>query len=174
MPLTVAAVVVMAILAGCSTAPAPSPTRDRAAVDASAAASDPSPGPILTGSPPPLNEFEAKIIDALQTLGMEGEVGEHGFRNAVIWTPYEQSPLFVHAWPTGTDRGEFSVLSERVVEGRTVRRVEYTSGPVRDRFECGDVTYETEGATPPGFEDFDAFLAEFIAALRCDEIRNEG
>jgi hypothetical protein len=173
MPLTVAAVVVMAILAGCSTAPAPSPTRDRAAVDASAAASDPSPGPILTGSPPPLNELEARIIDALQTLGIEGVPCEHSFRNAVICTPYEQRPL-VHALPTGTDRGDFSVLSERVVESRTIRRVEYASGILRDRFECGDATYEIDQATPPGYEDFDAFLAEFIAALRCDEIRNEG
>lgn len=171
--MNVAAIVVVAILvAGCSTGPAPSAPRDRAAVDAAAAASDTSPAPVLTGSPPPLNELEAKIIDALETLGIDGELGEHGFRNALIWTPYEESPLFVHAWPTGTDRGEFSALRERVVEGRTVRRVEYASGPVRDRFECGDVTYETEGAIPPGFEDFDAFLAEFIAALRCEEIQN--
>jgi hypothetical protein len=73
----------------------------------------------------------------------------------------------VHAYPIGTDGGEFSVLSERVIAGRIVQRVEYASGPVRERFECEDVTYEAEGATPSGFASFDAFLAELIATLGC-------
>jgi hypothetical protein len=73
----------------------------------------------------------------------------------------------VHAYPTGGDRGEFSVLGERVIEGRIVQHVEYTTGPIRERFECGDVTYEAEGATPPGFASFEAFVAGLITALGC-------
>jgi hypothetical protein len=119
-------------------------------------------------APPMQNALEAVITDALAVLGLEAERAEYSPTSAFMWVPFEgDDALYVHAFPTGTDGGEFTVLDERLVAGRTVQLVEYASGPVRDRFECDDVTYEVEGATPPGFASFDAFLFEFIAILGC-------
>jgi len=129
----------------------------------------PSPAlPTAEGSPPMLNDLEAKVIDALSALGIDGLRAEYSPTSAFIWSPLDdESAVFVHAYPTGTDDGEFLVLSEHVIAGRTVQRVEYTSGPIRDRFECDDATYEAEGATPPGFTSFEAFLGELVTALGC-------
>ena len=92
----------------------------------------------------------------------------NSWNSASIWSPLDdESAVFVHAVPTGTDRSEFSVLSERVIAGRLVQHVEYASGLIRERFECDDVTYYADGATPSGFADFEAFLAELIGALGC-------
>ena len=129
----------------------------------------PEPPPAPTGpTPPPPNDLEALIVDALAVLGLEGQRAEYSPTSAFIWVPGEEgAELYVHAFMTGTDGGEFSVLSERVVAGLTVQRVEYASGPVRDRFGCGDVTYEVEGAPPPAFSSMDALLAELIPVLGC-------
>jgi len=119
-------------------------------------------------APPMQNALEAVITDALAVLGLEAQRAEYSPTSAFMWVPFEgDDALYVHAFPTGTDGGEFAVLDERLVAGRTVQRVEYASGPVRDRFECDDATYEVEGGTPPGFASFDAFLFEFIAILGC-------
>jgi hypothetical protein len=59
------------------------------------------------------------------------------------------------------------VSDERVLADITVRTVEYASGLVRERFACGDVTYEVGGSTPPGFPTLDAFLTELIPLLGC-------
>jgi len=137
------------------------------AVTAAVVCPSPAP-PTADGSPPMLNDLEAMVIDALSALGVDGLRAEYSPTSAFIWSPLDDgSAVFVHAYPTGTDRGEFSVLSERVIVGRTVQHVEYASGPVRERFECADVRYEAEGATPPGYASFDAFLSELIAALGC-------
>lgn len=130
----------------------------------------PAPPPAPTGaSPPPLNDLEALIVDALFVLGLEGQRAEYSPTSAVIWVPLEDdAALNVHAFPTGTDGGEFSVRDERLIAGSTVQRVEYASGPVRDRFECADVTYEVDGATPPTFSTFDALLTELLPILGCD------
>ncbi|MDQ3691653.1 MAG: hypothetical protein M3406_16810 [Chloroflexota bacterium] len=124
--------------------------------------------PAPSPAPPMQNALEAVIDDSLAVLGLEAERAEYSPTSAFMSVPLEEgAALYVHAFPTGTDGGEFSVLDEHLIAGRTVQRVEYASGPVRDRFECEDVTYEVEGATPPGFASLDAFLLEFIAILGC-------
>ncbi|MGH2380716.1 MAG: hypothetical protein ACRDG7_05790, partial [Candidatus Limnocylindria bacterium] len=119
-------------------------------------------------SPPMQNAFEAVVDDALAVLGIQAQRAEYSPDSAFMWAPLgNDSALFVHAFRTGTDRGDVSVTGGRVVAGTTVQRVEYASGPVRDRFACDDVTYEVEGVTPPGFASFDAFLAELMPLLGC-------
>lgn len=127
------------------------------------------PPPATDATPPPLNDLEALIVDALAVLGLEGQRAENSPpTSASLWVPLEgDDALFVHAFATGTDGGEFSVLSERGIAGLTVQRVEYASGPVRDRFGCGDATYEVDGTTPPTFSSMDALLAELIPVLGC-------
>ena len=124
-------------------------------------------------SPPMQNALEAVIDDALGALGIQAQRAEYSLNSAFMWAPFEDgSALYVHAFRTGTDGGAFAVVGERLVAGRTVQRVEYASGPVRDRFACEDVTYEIDGATPPGFASVDAFLAEFFPLLGCDGAGN--
>lgn len=124
--------------------------------------------PAPSPAPPMQNALEAAIADALAVLGLEAQRAEYSPTSAFMRVPLDgDAALYIHAFPTGTDGGEFSVRDERLVAGRTVQRVEYASGPVRDRFGCDDVTYEVEGATPPGFSSIDAFLFEFIAILGC-------
>jgi hypothetical protein len=173
--ITAALLGVLVVLASCSAGDAPSSGpadgAARASADAAAAASDPSPAPPNpVGSPPPLNRLEAKVVDALNSLGIDGQRAEYSTPGAFIWAPFDSdSAVYLHAYPTGTNRGESSVLSGRVIEGHTVQHVQYSTGPVRERFECADVTYEAEGSTPPGFDSFDAFLADLIDALECSE-----
>ena len=124
--------------------------------------------PAPSPAPPMQNALEAVITDALAVLGLEAQRAEYSPTSAFMWVLLDgDAALYVHAFPTGTDGGVYSVMDERLVAGRTVLRVEYASGPVRDRFGCDDVTFEVEGATPPGFASFDAFLFEFIAILGC-------
>lgn len=124
--------------------------------------------PAPTPAPPMQNALEAVIDDAMAVLGLEAERAAYSPTSAIMWVQLEgNAALYVHAFPIGTDGGEFSVLEERLVAGRAVQRIEYASGPVRDRFECEDVTYEVEGDTPPGFATIDAFLAEFIPLVGC-------
>lgn len=139
-----------------------------AAVTAAIACPGPPPAPTGGASPPPLNDLEAQIVDTLFVLGLEGLRAEYSPTSAFIWVPLEgDDAFFVHAFPVGTDGGEFSVLDARVIAGLTVQRVEYASGPVRDRFECADVTYEVEETTPPTFSTRDTLLAELIPVLGC-------
>lgn len=124
--------------------------------------------PTDTGATPPLNVLEAKVVSALSALGIEGQRVEHSFRGAVIWAQFDgEMALFVSAYPADTDNSEFTVLSERQIAGLTVQHVEFRGGPIRDRFACGDVTYFADGAVPPGFEEFDAFLLRLIESLDC-------
>ncbi|MBA3779205.1 MAG: hypothetical protein H0X16_07905 [Chloroflexi bacterium] len=171
----IAAVALVAVLAACSSAGPATPDRSvrasrDASADASAAAGDPSPNP-LHDTRPPLNAQESKIIDALATLGIEGKQAElNPFRHASIWAELGgEAELFIHANPVGTDNSDFSVLAERRVAEITVQRIEHSSGIVRDRFECAGATYGAEGAVPPGFKDFEAFLSRLIAALGCGD-----
>jgi len=120
-------------------------------------------------TPPPLNQLEVKVIDALGRLGITGQRAELPFENAAIWADFGTgSQLFVNATRTGTGRGEFRVVDERQLEGIRVQRVEYASGPPpRQRFECSTDTYEVSGAVPPGFPNMDQFVSRFIRALGC-------
>jgi hypothetical protein len=116
----------------------------------------------------PVRATEILVADALAVLGVEAERAEYSPDGAFMWAPLgNDSALFVHAFRTGADRGDLSLIRERIVAGITVQQVEYASGPVRDRFACEDVTYEVEGATPPGFTTIDELLAEFISVLGC-------
>lgn len=136
----------------------------------SAAVPCPVPPTAPTGAtPPPLNDLEAELVDALFVIGLEGQRAEYSpATSASIWVPLEDdAALYLHAFPTGTDSGDFSVIDERVIAGITVQRVEYASGPIRDRFECEGVMYQVDGATPPGFSTMDALLAELIDVLGC-------
>lgn len=163
------------LLVVCSASPSPAgvPTTPGASVLGTApVAGSPSPSlpsPSLGDTPPPLNRLEVKVIDTLARLGVTSQRAELPFNNAAIWAQFGTgSQLFVNAWPTGTDRGEFSVIDERQLEGTRVQRVQYAgSPPPRHRFECSGDTYEVSGAVPPGFTDMDAFVARFIRALGC-------
>lgn len=88
-----------------------------------------------------------------------------------MWSRFgDGSELFVFANPVGFDTSGASVVARREIAGVTVERVEYASGPtLRDRFQCGDLEFESEGAVPPGYDDFDSFLARFIAELDCSQ-----
>jgi hypothetical protein len=74
----------------------------------------------------------------------------------------------VDATPTASHGGEYTVVSERIINGVVVEHVDY--GTVDgESFICRDVRYEARGPTPPGFNDFDEFLAELITALGCEQ-----
>lgn len=119
-------------------------------------------------SPPMQNALEAVIDDALAVLGLEAQRAEYSLTSAFMWVPFEgDDALYVHAVPTSSDGGDFTVIDERTIAGHTVQRVEYASGLIRDRFQCGEITYGVEGATPPGFTTLDDFLAEFIGLVGC-------
>jgi hypothetical protein len=157
-------------------APAPSPSSIPATQVSSRTSTAPSPShnpEASTAGPPdtapPLNRLELKVIDALARLGIPGRRAELPFNNAAIWAEVGAgSQVFVNAAPTGTSRGEFTVIDERTLEGVRVQRVQYASGPPpRYRFECSADTYEVYGAVPPGFADMDAFVSRFIRALGC-------
>ena len=94
---------------------------------------------------------------------------EHGFgKSASIWSRIDaDSAFYVSTIPVGVDGAEVSVLFQREIAGVNVERVEYPAAGVRDRFTCGDLVFETGGDLPPGFDDFDVFLARFIAVLDC-------
>lgn len=156
-----ALLVVVAIAVGCSPAPSPS-------VAPSAGSTAPEPSS-LGDTPPPLTATESRIIESLGALGIAAMPAEHGFgKSAAIWSRIDADrALYVYANLVGTDGAEFSVIAQRDIEGVTVERVEYASGPVRDRFPCDDLVFETEGAVPPGFDDFDIFLGRFIVVLDC-------
>lgn len=110
------------------------------------------------------------IVDALAALGVDAQRVEYSFNGAFMWAEFDGgSALFVSAVPIGTDGGDFSVLNERLIRGVTVQQVRYPTGPVRDRFDCANATYEAEGATPPGFAQFDDFLLRFIEGLHCSQ-----
>lgn len=119
-------------------------------------------------SPPMQNILEATISDALAVLGVEAQRAEYSPLGAAMWAPFEgDAALFVYAHREGGDRGDPSVIDERVLAGITVRTVEHPSGLVRERVVCDDVVYDVWGSTPPGFPTFDAFLTELIPLLGC-------
>ena len=94
---------------------------------------------------------------------------EHGYgKSAAIWSRIDaDSAFYVDTNPVGIVGADVSVLLQREIAGVTVERVEYPAVGVRDRFQCGDLIVETGGDVPPGFDDFDVFLARFIAVLDC-------
>lgn len=154
--------------ASASSVPTASPT------PATTSSSPTTPTPITSPStgdtPPPPNRLDVKIIDALARLGVTGQRAQPSpGEDSNIWARLTTgSELFVSALPTGTGRGEFTVISERQLAGIRVQRVQYASSPeLRHRFACAADTFEVRGAVPPGFADMDAFVTAFIRSLGC-------
>jgi hypothetical protein len=115
--------------------------------------------------------MELKIIGALAALGVTGQRAQHPYQDsASIWANFGTgSHFFVNTAPTRNLAGErsFSVLDERQVEGIRIRYAQYDGGSTHHRFECSGITYNVNGAVPPGFSDMYAFMARFIRALGC-------
>lgn len=122
-----------------------------------------------SASPPGLNQLETRIIEALRSLNLRGEPSQLNLTSADIGVRLEDgNELFVSANPSDVDGAEYTVRRERQIEGVVVKEVELDSiDGVQNQFDCGDVTYTTQGNVPPGFNDFDAFLSSLIVALAC-------
>lgn len=122
-----------------------------------------------TTARPPLNALEQKIVGALSMLGIEGVPAELNFESAAIGAVFDDgSELYIGGFRTGTDGGDFIVRSERRIKGLVVLNVSYPStSDFRERFDCGGITYEIQGGTPPGFGDIDDFLEGMIDKLGC-------
>lgn len=125
-----------------------------------------------SGSPPPLNAIEQKIVDALASIGVRGQRAElPGPDSASMWVPLTGgSAAFVVAARLGASRSEFSVLDERRVGATVVQHIRYasdSSGRILSRFECSGYDYRIWGAVPPDFASSDAFVDRFIGALSC-------
>ena len=162
------AILIAALLNACSPSLPASPTvPGRASPVATAVLSSPPPD-ADTGSPPPLNALEAKIVDTLETLGIQAQQADHSFRGADMWAQFDGGlELFVSAYPADIGLGDFTVVGERQIAGVRVKRLDYGSGLPRSGFACDDANYLVDGAVPPGFADMDAFLTRFIDALDC-------
>jgi hypothetical protein len=118
------------------------------------------------------NELETMVIGALAELGLQGETAEHSFTggpaNIRVILSDGTDHTTVDATPTASHGGEYTVVSERIINGVVVEHVDY--GTVDgEAFTCRDVRYEARGPTPPGFTDFDQFLSELITALDCEQ-----
>jgi hypothetical protein len=125
-----------------------------------------------SGSPPPLNAIEQKIVDALASVGVRGQRAElPGPDSASMWVPLTGgSAVFVVGVRVGASRSEFSVLDERRVGATLVQHIRYpsdSSGRTLSRFECSGYDYRIWGAVPPDFASSDAFVDRFIGALSC-------
>lgn len=126
----------------------------------------PSPG---AGEVPPLNERELLVVDRLAALGIEAMRAElPAGDGASMYAEVENAPeLLVVAVRSGTDRGEFSVVGQRSVEGVVVETVAYSPNDRRERFDCAGTTFLLWGGIPLGFATFGDFVAAFIAGLAC-------
>lgn len=118
---------------------------------------------------PGLNELERKIVDALSTLDIEAAPAELSLDSAQLLATFEGSELVVSATRTAADRGQYNILDQQQIGGTEVLSVRHlTSAETRKRFRCGEHTFETYGAVPPGFDSFEAFLTRFLAVLDCN------
>jgi hypothetical protein len=132
----------------------PSPTQSRPALPTDM------PNPTQTAGPPPLNDLEVAVIDALAELGLTGMRAELPYEDAGILT--------VHALRVDRDRGEFVVTGTRQSGAIEVEAgaLSPSSGD-RRRFHCGDLRYYVGGTAPPPFADLDAFVDAFISVIDC-------
>jgi hypothetical protein len=120
------------------------------------------PSPTAGDTPLPLNLREVTVINALAALEIKGQRAQLPYEDASIWADLGGgSFLFVHAGRTGTDRGVFTVIDERQVQGIRVQRVQYGTNATH-RFECSGDTY-----TVSGFIEMYGLVARFIRALGC-------
>jgi hypothetical protein len=167
--------IVGALIAGCANTDAtaspsgtgsPSPTEPQTAVPTDM----PNPSDAVeTAGPPPLNELEVAVIDALAKLGLTGMRAELPFENAAIWVRIDNArALTISALRFDSDRGEFVVTGTRQSGGIEVEKgtLSVPSGESH-RFQCGDVRYYVGGTAPPPFADLDAFVDAFISVIDC-------
>jgi len=122
-----------------------------------------------TAGPPPLNELEVAVIDALAELGLTGMRAELPFDNAAIWVRVdERRALTVSALRIDSDRSEFVVVRTRMTGGIEVATGESSPSSGESlRFHCGDLRYYVGGTAPPPFGDLDAFVDAFISVIDC-------
>jgi hypothetical protein len=124
-----------------------------------------------SGTPPPLNARELRVINALGTLGIKGQRAQLPYQEASIWADFgtAASALLVSAFPLGVVDRNYTVIDERRLSGVAVQHVRRPSSDDRtsSRFECSGDEYWVSGAVPPGFADMDAFVERFITALAC-------
>jgi hypothetical protein len=122
-----------------------------------------------TAGPPPLNELEVAVIDALAKLGLTGMRAELPFEDAAIWVRIDDArELTINALRIDSDRGEFVVAGTRQSGSIEVEKgtLSAASGEIL-RFHCGDLRYYVGGTAPPPFEDLDAFVDAFISVIAC-------
>lgn len=125
-------------------------------------------GPTTAAGTPPLNRLEEKVIAALGTIGVPAEPAQLSPASAQIGALLpDGSELYVNAYPVEPTGQEFTVLGERQVGEVTIRTIQFPASGRRERFECQQITYETYGALPPNFADFDTFVLNLLSALEC-------
>jgi hypothetical protein len=88
------------------------------------------------------NEPETKVIGALTNLGLRAEPSEHTFpggpANIRVILPDGTDLTTVDATPSASHNREFTIVSQRVINGVVAQHVDY--GTVdRDAFTCADV-----------------------------------
>jgi hypothetical protein len=129
------------------------------------------------GSRPDLTNDEAALTAALSELGLTAEPFEHaGPRGATVAAPLSDgSTLQVAATLNEVPAGEADIVERRTMGETVVETFHPVGGAsgIYDRFTCGDLTYAVSvepgprQASPPGFADNEAFLAQLIEALDC-------
>jgi hypothetical protein len=135
--------------------------------DGSVAASGSGPASAPDG-PPPLNELEVAVIDALAVMGLEGWQVEHSFGDAAIWVRIDNSrQLLVNGYTLERDQTPFSVEATRRSRGVEVELGAGTSGGPLHRFRCGDARYYVFGTPPPPFVNLNDVVDAFIVAVNC-------
>lgn len=146
----------------------PSPTQPRPALPTDM----PSPSDAAqTAGPPPLNDLEVAVIDALAELGLTGMRAELPFANATsaIWVRGDDGrDLTISALRIDSDRSDFVVTGTRQSGGIGVQMDDVSvSYGENHRFHCGDLRYYVGGWTQPPFADLDALIDAFIGVIDC-------
>lgn len=118
--------------------------------------------------PPPLNDLEVAVINALATMGLEGWQAEHSFGYAAIWVRIDDArQLLVNGYEVERDQTPFLVQARRLSRGVAVEVGAGTSGDPLHRFHCGDARYYVSGTPPPPFASLNDVVDAFIAAVEC-------
>lgn len=175
-----AVVVVLALTAGCSDEPAdPQGVDTPSSVAPTASASGTSPTETPNGlppddTPPPPRPLEARVIESLDAVGVDGRVAQHGFRDAMIAGGWRERTVLVHAYPRD--------YVEAATPGKTIGRATISNIDVTflstkafgtiGRLRCGGLVYDVssqrsdlEGGSSRGHVI--RFLETYIRTLHC-------
>jgi hypothetical protein len=165
--------VLLATTAACSagTLPPPSPSAAWSSPPPASSAVRSSPQPSATDAsetgPPPLSRLERTVIDALADLGIKAQRAQlPAEKSASVWAEPGGTHLAISAHRSGIP-SDATVTSTRRIGEVVVRRVEYEAGSTAEQFTCAGIDYQVDGHPPPRFATADAFLARFLAELRC-------